>query len=266
MSTDVIDGYELKEIVGHGSTSIVFRARDRHARRVAVKILRSDALSEDLQRRFVREANLRIDHPNVVRTLDAGIARTGTPYIVLELLEGTDLEERFAAGRPFAPREALDIVRQATRGIAAAHRIGVVHRDIKPGNLFACSDGTVKVLDFGVARFVELASGPTKTGQLLGTLLYFAPEQLAGAKSADERADVWALGMVLYHALAGSAPYARKTPIETALAILHQPLPPLGPRVPTTLAAIAEQCLRKDPAERLPNAIALRAVLEAARV
>jgi serine/threonine-protein kinase len=253
-------------MLGRGSTSDVYRARDRAGVAVALKVLRSDALSDDLERRFLREASVRIEHPNVVRTLDAGIAPDGLPYIVLELLDGRGLDARLSGGA-LASSEALDVVRQAARGLAALHREGVVHRDVKPANIFCCDDGPVKLLDFGVARFAELtrASMATKTGQLLGTLLYFAPEQITGARHADARSDVWALGAVLYHALTGAVPFSGRTPIHTALAIMQEPYPPLGSAVPAELAAVVEQCLCKRPEDRLPNAIALRAALEAIR-
>lgn len=266
MSLDVIDGYVLEGMLGRGSTSDVYRARDRAGVEVALKVLRTDALSGSLERRFLREASIRIEHPNVVRTLDAGIAPGGVPYIVLELLAGRGLDARLAGG-PFSPSEALDVVRQAARGLAALHREGIVHRDVKPANIFCCDDGPVKLLDFGVARFAELTrpSLATRTGELLGTLLYFAPEQITGGRNADARSDVWALGVVLYHALTGAVPFAGRTPVHTALAIMEQPHPPLGPSVPPALAAVVEQCLCKRPEDRLPNAIALRAALEAAR-
>ncbi len=260
-----IDGYVLQELLGEGSTSTVYRARDAEGRSVAIKILRPECITEPLRERFLREGRAQFEHRNVVRTLGAGFTRLGTPYIALELLDGVTFDQRLK-GRPLPPKHALDVVRQATRGVAATHRLGVIHRDIKPANIFCCRDGTVKVLDFGVAHWAELASGSTETGQIFGTLLYFAPEQLMGAKGIDARADVWALGMILYHALVGSLPFARKTPFETALAIARDPLPPLGRHVPSTLAAVVDQCVQKHPDDRLPNAIALGAVLDIIRV
>ena len=257
-----VEGYVLDGVLGEGAMSVVWRARDREGRRVALKVLRTEALDDEMQRRFLREARIRIEHPNVVRTLDAGFAKDGSPFIVLELLEGRGLDARLSSG-PLSPREAVHVVRQASRGIAAAHRMGIVHRDIKPANVFVCKDGTVKVLDFGVARWAESTTQGTKTGELLGTLLYFAPEQIGGAARADARSDVWALGAVLYHALTGRVPFARATPIETAMAILKEPMPPLGPRTPAPLAAVVERCLRKRPEERLPDALALAAALGA---
>ncbi len=260
-----IDGYILEGVLGEGSTSVVYRAYDRTGCRVAIKLLREEAVNEEVQRRFLRESQVRIDHPNVAQVLGAAVTSTGTPYIVLELLEGASFDVSLT-GRPISARDALHVVRQAARGIAAAHRIGVVHRDLKPANIFCCHDGTVKVLDFGVARAADLGTMATRAGQLLGTVLYFAPEQLAGGKSADARSDVWALGMVLYHALAGQPAFARSTAIATAMAIATEPVPPLPPRTPAPLVSVVEYCLRKKPDERLPNALALCAALEIVRL
>lgn len=231
---------------------------------MALKVLRTEALLPELERRFLREANVRIEHPNVVRTLDAGITRDGAPYIVLELLEGRSLDERLTAGK-MEPRSVLLLARQAASGLAALHREGIVHRDVKPANLFCCRDGSVKLLDFGVAHF-DLASIATQAGELLGTLLYFAPEQFFGAYRADARSDVWALGVVLYHALTGAVPFERRAPIETAMAIVQEPHPPLDASIPAALAAVVERCLAKRPQDRLPSAVALRAALDTVRL
>src|SRR5688500_2295041 len=162
---------------------MVYRAVGPDEQRVALKILRTPE-RDIVAARFAREASIRIDHPNVIRVLDSG-AENGVPYIALELLKGESLESRIQKG-VLAPGEAVRIALEACAGLAAAHARGVVHRDLKPANLFLTEDGTVKVLDFGIAHLLE-GSDLTTTGSILGTPAYLAPEQAMGKRTAEVR-------------------------------------------------------------------------------
>ncbi|HVS01795.1 MAG TPA: serine/threonine-protein kinase, partial [Thermoanaerobaculia bacterium] len=256
--------FEILELVGAGAMGEVYRARDPQLEReVAVKVLPAAVAQEPARlQRFEREARAvgRLDHPNLLTIHDVG-SHQGAPYLVCELLEGQTLRQRLEAGA-LPLREALGYGSQIAQGLAAAHEQGVVHRDVKPANLFVTRDGRVKVLDFGLAKLVERASptesqGPTQTavselGMVLGTVAYMAPEQAAG-RSVDHRADQFALGVVLYEMLAGSRPFAGETAAETLTAILRhdpEPLARAAPRVPPPLRWIVERCLAKDPADR----------------
>ncbi|MCC7542446.1 MAG: protein kinase [Deltaproteobacteria bacterium] len=255
-----IGPYRTEAVLGAGGMGVVHRAVGPDGRRVALKTLRSGAKAVD-RVRFEREGLLRLDHPNIVRVLDAGVdARTGTPYLALELLDGEGLDRRFARG-VLSPNEAIGVGVAVCDGLEALHALGVVHRDLKPGNLFRCSDGTVKILDFGIAR-VEDSAHLTRTGIPLGTAIYMSPEQARGEREVDRRTDVWALGNVLYEALAGRAPFLRSTYLATVLAVVAEDVPGLELPPPWgALAAVVMRCLRKAPDERWPDVKALRDAL-----
>jgi serine/threonine-protein kinase len=216
--------------------------------------------------RFLREARavVKLRGEHVVRVLDTGTLEHGMPYIVMELLEGRDLAAELAARGPLGIVEAVDWVLQACEGIAEAHATGIVHRDLKPANLFlthrADHSPLIKVLDFGIAKMLDLARAPdyslTKTSALMGSPHYMSPEQIRNAKSVDRRADIWALGIVLYELLAGSAPFsATAAPALLAQIVADPPRPlrPLRPDVPRGLEALINRCLEKDPARRFAD-------------
>ncbi|MGE3630411.1 MAG: serine/threonine-protein kinase, partial [Sandaracinaceae bacterium] len=215
--------YRLVETLGEGGMGTVYRA-ERDGQLVALKLVKTELSSPEAHARFEREARVRIDHPNVVRVIDAGVDPRG-PYLALELLEGETLAERLTRGR-LERDEALDVAIQACRGLGAAHAAGVVHRDLKPSNLYLCTDGAVKILDFGVARIESLGDRLTKTGQVVGTLAYLSPEQAERQKLVDHRADLWSLGAVMYECLAGRPPFAEDTALATLVAVmLGEPAP-----------------------------------------
>jgi len=246
---------------------------------VALKLVREvgDSIEqrEVWLERFRREARAigRLDTPHVVQVLDAGRdAESGAPFIAMELLEGQDLKAVLGSNGILPPSVALRLVGQACRGLAKAHAAGVVHRDIKPGNLFIArqADGgsLVKVLDFGIAKLAEHAVGEdlTKTGHHLGTPRYMSPEQAQGLKNVDARSDVWALGIVLYRCLAGVTPFdGYCAPGQLIVAISTRDAPPLSSRIsglPEEVHALVHRCLSRRPRERHADAGELLVAIE----
>ena len=181
MPTEV-GAFRIEGILGKGGMGVVYRGVDPDGAVAAVKVVRAHGPeADDYLRRFELESKIRIEHPNVVQLLQAGTGPDGDPWIAFELLEGESLREHLRGGTTLDPPECVSIVIQACRGLAAAHGEGVVHRDLKPGNLFLCQDGMVKLLDFGVARWNETESDLTM-GRIVGTPAYLAPEQARGEK------------------------------------------------------------------------------------
>ena len=271
--------YRIDRLLGEGGMGSVYLARDlERDRAVAVKVLTGYAgESTTTVERFHREskAALSIDSPHIARVFDSGTDARG-PFLVMEHLEGEDVGELFGRLHHVPPPLALRIVAQACAGLARAHEAGVVHRDIKPANLFlARGEGgqiTVKILDFGVAKVLptwarrDLAPEVlTRTGAVLGSPLYMAPEQARGAKAVDHRADVWSLGVVLYQALVGAAPNQEIEALgELIVTICTQPPRPveeLAPWISRGIAAIVRRALRLDPGERYATAAAMHEAL-----
>ncbi|WP_234429132.1 serine/threonine-protein kinase [Streptomyces sp. AV19] len=223
-------------------------------RQVAVKLLLGDDGEDAAAQRFRLEAQTaaRLNHPQVVAVYDFG-SWEGRFYLVMELVDGPSLAQQLAARGPLSPAGVADIAAQSAAGLAAAHRQGVVHRDIKPGNLMLDRSGTVKIGDFGIARFVdETSAGLTRAGQIVGTSTYLAPERALG-RVAGPASDVYALGCVLYHLLVGQPPFWADSP--TSLLYLHVDTPPVPPRqhradVPYALDAYLLRMLAKEPEAR----------------
>ena len=245
---------------------VIHEAEDASGRRVALKVMRETANAAELKR-FERESRQRIEHPNVVRVLDSGEDR-GHPYIAFELLEGQSLNDRIN-DRLLEAAEGVEVGRQICAGLAAAHAQHVIHRDLKPGNIFICRDGTVKLLDFGVAFWSEqrtrLTAGDWK---VLGTPSYLSPEQARG-EEVDERTDVWGAGIVLYRALSGERPFTRESPLATMLAVVLDDAAPLAeanPAVPPALACVVDRCLQKTPEGRWPTVRDLGRALQTADI
>jgi len=235
-------------------------------RRVALKVLVAElAADKRATRRFVREARAtaRLTHPNVARVYDFG-RDGGTPFLVMELLQGETLADRLAAG-PLPPAEAARIAASVADALDAAHQLGIVHRDVKPANVMLTTAGDVKVMDFGIAAAADETHSTTGSG-LYATVAYVSPERAAG-EPATPASDVYSLGAVLYELLCGRPPFAGSTPALVARAHLHDPPPPLrqlAPWVPPRLAEAAEAALAKDPARRPSSAAALAARLRSA--
>jgi eukaryotic-like serine/threonine-protein kinase len=245
------DRYRLDDRIAAGGMGEVWRAVDLQlGRPVAVKLLRDDYTQHpETLERFRAEARhtAAVSHPAIARMYDYGEPRPGQPpFLVMELVEGVPLTDLLARG-PLDPARVMDIVAQAAAGLHAAHAVGLVHRDIKPGNLLVSPDGTVKITDFGIAH--AAGSAPlTRTGVLIGTPAYLAPERVTGA-SAGPASDLYSLGIVAYECLAGAQPFTG-TPMEVALSHQYQPMPPLPPAVPLPAAALVAELTARDPAGR----------------
>jgi serine/threonine protein kinase/tetratricopeptide (TPR) repeat protein len=258
--------YQVQEPLGAGGMGEVYRARDtRLERDVAVKVL-PEQLAQDASAlaRFYREvrAIAALSHPNILAIYDVG-SEHGLTYAVMELLEGQTLGDRIRTGL-LDWRAAAAIATAIADGLAAAHAKGIIHRDVKPDNVFLTNDGGVKVLDFGLARLESTGSAPpssgptleTQPGLLLGTVAYMAPEQVRG-QPADARSDIFALGCVLYEMVTGRRPFSGQTTADTLAAILHEPAPGLsqsGRARPAELDRLIARCLEKEPARRFQTA------------
>ncbi|MBS2018743.1 MAG: serine/threonine protein kinase [Deltaproteobacteria bacterium] len=259
---DILAGkYRVERVLAQGGMGVVVAAiHQQLEQRVALKFLLPDEMkNESVVGRFLREARaaVRLRSEHVARVLDVGTAETGSPYIVMEYLEGRDLSAVLAEGQPISVRSAVSYVLQASEAVAEAHALGIVHRDLKPANLFLThrADGTacVKVLDFGVSKMVGRELGMTKTNAVLGTPFYMAPEQLRSSRDADVRSDVWALGMVLYELLTGTVAFERETLPALCMAIMNDPVPSpraVRPDVPAELEDIIYRALAKEPSHR----------------
>jgi serine/threonine protein kinase/tetratricopeptide (TPR) repeat protein len=256
--------YRILEEIGAGGMGVVYRAHDdRLDRDVALKVLTPGTLSDEAARRHFHKEALtlsKLSHPNIATVFDFD-NQEGTDFLVTEFIPGLTLDSMLAAG-PLAEKEIVRLGSQLAEGLEAAHQHGVIHRDLKPGNVRVTADARVKILDFGLARIVHGEAGPaavteslTETGLVAGTLPYMAPEQLLGS-SLDPRTDIWAAGCVLYEMASGRRPFLGS---GTALtdAILHQaPAPPvkLNPLLPWALEAVILKCLEKDPENRYQSA------------
>ncbi len=270
-----LDGrYRIMRLLGRGGMGAVYEGVQLSiGRPVAIKLLRikGEPSTKALQR-FALEARAvgRLEHPNVVRVYDYGITDDGTPYLVMELLAGRSLSELLKSLGGLLPiGEAVRIVAQAARGLAAAHRRGIVHRDIKPGNIWIepPPERTVRVIDFGMAFGGHWpGSRITATGLVVGTPAYMSPEQAEGAAAYTPAADVYALGLLLFRLVVGHNPFARPTVYETLLAQVAAPVPDLtatdaGKPIPEALADVWFNALAKWPDDRYPDADAFRHAL-----
>jgi eukaryotic-like serine/threonine-protein kinase len=278
-----IDGkYRVVRLIGKGAMGSVYEAERAGAEgRVAIKLLHGEVVRhEGRLRRFHREARAAaaVSAEHIVQVLDQGTdAATGAPYIVHELLEGRDLQQLLDRCRVLQPDTTLRIVAQACAGLTKAHEARVLHRDVKPANLFLARQPggavVVKIVDFGVAKIKrDPGSGTastelTRAGGILGSPFYMSPEQARGLKSTDFRTDLWSLGVVLYRALSGTTPHASfENLAELVLALCTEPPLPLqeiAPWVPPEVAAIAGKALQINPGARFPTAGAMLAAIDA---
>ncbi|WP_455354677.1 serine/threonine-protein kinase [Streptomyces sp. SYSU K217416] len=247
--------YRLLTPLGQGGMGVVWRARDEVlGREVAVKEVRAPAglAASDEQRMYARLereawATARISHRNVVTVYDVA-TEDGRPWIVMELVRGLALSEVLEAEGPMAPPRAALIGAEVLAALRAAHEAGVLHRDVKPGNVLVANDGRVVLTDFGIAT-VEGSSALTMTGEVVGSPEFLAPERALGRRPGPE-SDLWSLGVLLYAAVEGSSPFRHDTPLSTLRAVVDDELPP--PRRAGPLTPVLEGLLRKDPADRLP--------------
>jgi dipeptidyl aminopeptidase/acylaminoacyl peptidase len=267
--------YEIVAKIGAGGMGEVFRARDsRLGRDVAIKVLPADVSARpDRLRRFAQEARAAaaLSHPNVLAVYDVHVEGT-SPYVVSELLEGETLRDALQRGA-LPTRRAVDIAVQIASGLAAAHQKGIVHRDVKPANIFLTADGRAKVLDFGLARIVEPGDTDAVTtligqepatwpGTVLGTVGYMAPEQVRG-EVVDARADVFSLGTVCYEMLAGRRAFTGETSVGIMAAIIREDPPDLPQETLPGLSRIIRRCMEKVPAQRFQSAADVAFALDA---
>lgn len=259
-----MENYRVGNLIGGGGMADVYYAMHVGLDRpVAMKVMKAWlAGDEEFVARFQREARIcaRMAHENIVQVYDMG-TKNGRPYLVMELLQGETLRQRMKKIGAIPEDEAIGIVKQVLAGLAYAHeQAGIIHRDIKPGNVFLCQTGVVKVMDFGIAR-AAAETRLTQTNAQLGTPEYMAPEQVEG-KNVDARSDLYALGVMLYEMLTGDVPFKADTP----LAVLHQQVtkqpPPLPDRFSPGLRAVVNKTLVKDPAGRYASAHEMLEALE----
>jgi serine/threonine-protein kinase len=264
---DVIaDKYRIDGQLGEGGMAVVFSAHHTLLDKpIAVKILSPDLPhTATIIERFLTEARAaaKVDCANVARVMDVGTLKSGLPYIVMERLDGCDLEELLRLEKQLAIGDAVDYVLQALAGLAHAHTLGIIHRDLKPANLFLAHqpDGTsiIKILDFGIAK-LDHGNRMTKAGQAVGSPTYMSPEHIRASEHLDHRTDIWAMGVVLYELLAGEPPIEEDGVGETIAAVLAKKAPGVRtkrPEVPEQLEAAIMKCLQHDPNDRWPDVAA----------
>ncbi len=272
----ILGQYAIRSPLGAGGMGEVYRAHDtRLDREVAIKVL-PESLTADADRlhRFEQEARAAaaLNHPNILAVYQMA-THEGVSYMVSELLEGETLRERLRRG-PIPLRKAIDYAVQIAHGLAAAHDKGIVHRDVKPDNLFVTKDGRVKILDFGLAKLAQprdasgaeatIAEG-TEAGMVMGTVGYMSPEQVRG-KMADHRSDIFAFGTILYEMVTGKQTFRKPTSAETMTAILNEDPPPISQvaaATPPGLQRVVHRCLEKNPEQRFQSASDMAFALEA---
>ena len=258
--------YQITHLIARGGMAMVYRAEDTLLHRpVALKVLYPELSSDPtFVERFRREAQAaaNLSHPNIVPVFDWG-EDAGTYFIVMELVEGTSLADVLRRTKTLTPSRAVPIAAQVAGALGYAHRSGMVHRDVKPGNILLTDDGVVKVTDFGIAQAIATDDHLAAEGSVMGTATYFSPEQAEGAP-VDGRSDVYSLGIVLYEMLAGRPPFVGETPVEVSHQHVHATVVPpttYNPSIPADLSAIVMQALAKSPGARYQNADELRADL-----
>jgi serine/threonine-protein kinase len=274
----ILGKYRIERVLGKGAMGIVLAARHIQLDdRVAIKLLLEEMMAEPgIQDRFLQEARAarKIKSEHVTHVTDVGLLETGTPYIIMEYLEGKDLAKIRGERGHLEVEEVVEYVLQACDAIAEAHSHGIVHRDLKPANLFLTrgSDGSplVKVLDFGTSKMPpkETVAGGglemTQTGMAIGSPSYMAPEQMLSSRNLDGRADIWALGVILYNLLTGAFPFKAETLLQMCAAVIQStPTPPSVYRanIPPGLEAAILRCLEKKPEDRFPDVSALARAL-----
>ncbi len=261
--------YKLEALLGAGGMAAVYRATHRNGNRVAVKMLHPEvAVLPEIRARFLREGYVAngVEHPGVVRVIDDDVTPDGAVYLVMDLLDGKTLGQLLDERRTLSAAEAVPMIVEVLDVLVAAHARGVVHRDIKPENVFIVRDGSMRLLDFGIAR-VTSATSATRTGHLMGTPAYMAPEQARGlVKQIDARTDLWAVGAVLFRMLTGRQVHVADTPELTVVHAATKCAPPLtelAPDAGAALAAVVDRALAVEMADRWPDARSMQDALKA---
>ncbi len=267
--------YRVERVLGSGGMGVVVAAvHVQLEQRVAIKFVRDEALGNvDAVQRFLREARaaVKLKSEHAAKVLDVGTLESGAPYMVMEYLEGSDLGAVLADHGTLTVQAAAEWIVQACEAIAEAHAMGIVHRDIKPQNLFLAKSvggqAQIKVLDFGVSKSLTSsgAGNLTQTRAMLGSPLYMSPEQMRSSRDVDARADVWALGVVLYELLTKRWPFEAESMPELCLKVVGDPpiaITSIRADIPKTMVDVIMRCLEKEPAKRYSNAAELASALE----
>ncbi len=270
--------YKVEKTLGKGGMGYVVAARHLQLdQQVAIKILIPELTeNEDAVARFLREARaaVRIRSEHIVRVLDVGTLDDGTPFMVMEFLEGKDLAKELEERHKLPVGEAIDYVLQVCEGLAEAHAVGIVHRDLKPANLFITrkSDGSdlIKILDFGISKALIMEGQPsqpslTSTQGIMGSPHYMSPEQVRKPKTVDTRSDIWSLGIILHEFLTGTPPFASETPMAILAAVVSDEPPEMRSSrfdVPDGLQTVVSRCLAKEPSRRYADVVELALALK----
>jgi serine/threonine-protein kinase len=253
--------YELLRVLGEGGMALVYEARHLRLRqRVAIKLLAPElARDPELRARFDHEARAvaKLRTPHIPRVMDVDVTKDDLPFIVMEFLEGRDLDAELAQRKQLPVEEAVDYILQAGAAMMEAHDNGIVHRDLKPANLFLAREGPeriLKVLDFGISKVVGEATRLTGAGAVMGTVLYMSPEQIRASKDVDQRADIWSLGVILFELVAGRPPWTGNSH-QIAAAVLGEPAPSVRSfvHVPDAFAQVVERMLQRDAGMRVQS-------------
>jgi serine/threonine protein kinase len=273
----VLDGmYRIETVLGEGGMGVVYDATQlRLEKRVAIKVMaRELASNEEALARFRREARVTstLGHPHIVQVSDFSVTPTGEPYLVMEFLEGEDLEHRLHRAGRISAVEMVRIIKQVASALAATHAKGIVHRDLKPGNIYlveiAGEPDFVKVLDFGISKVKDATTKLTRTSFIMGTPNYMSPEQAMGnIEEIDESTDQWALACIAWECLSGDGPFAGGNLHSVLFRIVHEPPPSLLPKVaglPLQVEKALLRALSKKKEERFPTVTELASALEAA--
>jgi eukaryotic-like serine/threonine-protein kinase len=268
--------YTLKRLIGTGGMGSVYESQSpENAQPIAIKVLGSDWIhDEDVKNRFLEEGKtcMRLIHPNIVRVAEVAQAEDGTPYIVMELLDGVPLSAYTRSGVRVPLAQAANILQGILAGLGAAHAQGIVHRDLKPENVVLAREGTTftaKILDFGIAKVMDAAGGmgsKTRTGVLLGTPAYMSPEQIKNSKDVDARSDLWSAGVMLYEMITGRVAFPAPTEYARLSAVLNTSPPPLESVDPqlARLSAFVQLSMQKDRTQRFQSALEMARALGAA--
>jgi predicted Ser/Thr protein kinase len=264
---ETIGKYRIVEPIGRGGMGMIFKAHDPILERlVALKVILPEIeVSDDQRTRFFREAKAcaKLNHPNIVIIHDMG-EDAGRLFIVMEFLQGEELRQIIKANRPLTLEDKLSLIGQVCRGLHFAHQHGVVHRDMKPANIFVLPSGQVKILDFGIAQLATTDPGLTRTGLIMGTLRYISPEQVRGR--VDHRSDMFSVGSVLYELLTSRPPFAGDDPMQLLEQLRSEDPPPpaqIDPTIPPELEAVVQRAMRKNPDERYRDLDEMGAALAA---